>query len=158
LQLDSDLKLQLGSLTYNPHQIHVLDKEFHGSVFSILGQWVDVATIQIVISISRLAWLFFSGLFEEIGWMFLPLHALHGFQLAIVFEEWWVGFFIYLFLGWDFSLALNTSSDLGGCLGFWIPAKINILTSLAEVNTHTHTLNTAKNWTGHYRVKIDVAP
>jgi len=31
--------------------------------------------------------------------MFLPLHALHGFQLAIVFEEWWVGFFIYLFLG-----------------------------------------------------------
>jgi hypothetical protein len=37
-----------------------------------------------------------------------------------------------------------------------MPAKINILTSLAEVNIYI--LNTAKNWTGHYQVKIDLAP
>lgn len=157
MQLDcTDLKLQLGSLTYNPHQIHVLDKEFHGSVFSILGQRIDVATIQIVISYLSYCLIVFFSLFEEIGWMFLPLHTLHGFQLALVYEEWWVDFFLYLFLGWDFSLTLNTSSDLVGCLGFWMPAKINILTSLAEVNIYI--LNTAKNWTGHYQVKIDLAP
>jgi hypothetical protein len=34
--------------------------------------------------------------------MFLPLHTLHGFQLALVYEEWWVGFFFIFIFGLRF--------------------------------------------------------